>query len=158
VLASGVVAVALVAVFAVTAAPRRASGPVAMSATTLPAYSIAPAAATNSTSSAADAPAPDATLEPVRLAQPLLSTSSGIALPGAPKTVAAPVPLDTAADPVGHSDGLEPATPVHLITDSHVYRLSWGDLDRVIAPDGSIVIDADGMLLGTFADGRFNAD
>lgn len=156
-IATGAVAVAVIAVFTITTAPGRTPGPVAMSATTLPAYTVSP---TEGSSSDAQAPAAasdanDTMFGSVRLAQPLLSTSSGLALTGAPKTVAAPVPLD--ASP-GQSDarGLpDTATPVHIITESHIYRVAFGDLERVLAPDGSIVVDSNGMLLGTFDDGRF---
>lgn len=154
-LATGAVAVAVVAVFAITTTPGRTSGPVAMSATTLPAYSVTavgvPRPATSSDSMT------DASIDSVRLARPLLSPSTGLALMGAPKTVAAPVPLNPSRTSSQPERSTDPNMTVHLITESHVYQLSFGDLERVLAPDASVVVDGEGLLLGSFEDGRFIA-
>lgn len=171
--AGGAVAIAVVGVFALTTAPQRASGPVAMSATTMPAYTVASVAgATSSTDdSSADSlgePSAEASFGSVRLEQPMLSTSAGLALTGAPKTIAAPVPNDDAAATTPSSSDTDteaetdtdteagaPNAIVRIITESHVYVLSWSDLERVMAPDGSIVVDDEGRLVGSFLDGEF---
>lgn len=151
VLASGTVAATVIAVLAITIIPRRAAGPVAMSATTLPPYSVAPAAVQQ---------APSADLrEPVRFERSSLTAASGLALTGAPRLVAAPAGSNTGAQTETSSDAeMPPDARVHVLTASHVYHLTWGDLGRIIAPDESIVVDDTGQLLGTFVDGRFVAD
>ncbi len=39
---------------------------------------------------------------------------------------------------------------VYVLTQSHTYALWWSQIDRLVAPDGSVVVTVDGELLATF--------
>ncbi|MEL6892885.1 MAG: hypothetical protein AAFP84_14905 [Actinomycetota bacterium] len=155
VVATGAVAVTLVAVLAVTVLPRRTPAPVAMSATTLPPFAVAPPTAPVQVDDVATSAVG---IGQVRLERAAIASSDGLALTGAPRTIAAPVDAASTADAASGAAWLAEDDPVHLLTSSHVYHLLWADIDRVVAPDGSLVVDATGRMVGTFVDGRFSPD
>ena len=41
---------------------------------------------------------------------------------------------------------------VYVLTRSHTYAVWWSQIDRLVAPDGAVVVSADGELLATFVD------
>ncbi len=149
--ATGAVAATLVVVLAITILPRRAPAPVAVSATTLPPFEVSAAASVAADESSVER---SNTLDQVRLEQTALASPTGLALTGAPRSIAVPV-VAAEEPPAGE---LPADAVVHLVTSSHVYRLARADLDRTIAPDGTLVVDDRGHIVGSFVDGRFVAD
>ncbi len=148
--ATGAVAATLVVVLAITILPRRAPAPVAVSATTLPPFTVSAAASVASDQASVER----SELDQVRLERTALASPSGLALTGAPRSIA--VPVVAAEEP--RAGELPADAVVHLVTSSHVYRLAWADLDRTIAPDGTLVLDDRGHVVGSFIDGRFVRD
>ena len=45
---------------------------------------------------------------------------------------------------------------VYVLTRSHTYALWWSQVDRLVAPDGAIVVTADGELVAAFVDGELD--
>lgn len=131
----------------VIAAPRRGDAPVAISATTMPPFSLQQPASAAPATVSIDA-------GPLALAaggeRVAVASTFAAGLTGAPRSVAAPLLGDAGT---GDGTGL-----VHLVTTSHVYHVALDDLERVIAPDGSLVIDGDGGVLGRFVGGRYVTD
>ncbi|MEP1126441.1 MAG: hypothetical protein ABJH68_21360 [Ilumatobacter sp.] len=149
VLATGVAAVMMAAVMVVALTPPRATAPSAMSATTLPALTVqVRATATQGTDRATAAQDADA----VRIDRSTLTRDSALSLVGSPGAVSA-APSDPSLLDVAERapDGAE---TVYVISRSRTYSLDWSQIDRLVAPDGSVVVDADGQLLATFVAGQ----
>jgi hypothetical protein len=145
VLATGVVAVMLAAVMVVALTPPRSNAPTAVSATTLPALTVQLRSSAVQSATARDN-------EPVRIDHNTMSRDNALTLIGAPNAVSA-APTDHDAFDVGQRvpDSDE---RVYVLTRSHTYALSWSQIDRLVAPDGSVVVTVDGELVATFADGE----
>lgn len=160
VVATGTAAALLAVVLVVAMSPPRSSAPTAVSATTIPAATVrlqpADGAATGARVTAPQravvaVPAPTAP-GPVRMDR---TVAAGEALPlaGAPAAVA------TAAAQRVDEMSVAGAVPdgddrVVVLTVSHVYDVAWRNLERVAAPDGSLVTNRRGELLATFVDGE----
>jgi hypothetical protein len=167
---TGAVTAVLVAVLVVSFSPKRSAAPSAISATTVPAASVQLRANTAPIGVSTNADGL------VRFEASSVSRDQALTMVGAPNAISsAPlVPgrdLDRSASGSVHddipddiSDGIhdgirvasalpDPDERVLLLTISHTYDVAWGDLDRLDAPDGSIVITRDGRLLATFVDG-----
>jgi hypothetical protein len=142
-LAIGALSVIAVAGLVIAMTPRVSSGPVALNATTVPVSAI-------------DAPAT------VRAAS---ATSAGVAgsrVPiGALLTSFAAFPHAITSTPQLSIDGIDvadhlpdDADVVYVHTDAVTYRLPWGQVDFLAAPNGSVVFDADGNLLAHVSEGE----
>jgi hypothetical protein len=134
-LATGTLAVMIVAVMIVAMTPRSASGPVALSATTTPAFL--------STSMAGEPPLVARPAQPVRLAAFVsmphaISSAPQITLDG--RHIADELP--------------DPADLVLLRTEAVTYQLTWSEVTTLPIPDGSVVVDMDGDLVAHASDGR----
>ena len=155
---TGAVTAVLVAVLVVSFSPKRSAAPSAISATTVPAASVQ--LRTNATPIGVSANVDGL----VRFEASSVSREQALTMVGAPNAISsAPlVPgggLDRSASGSVHDDlhvaatHPDPDEHVLLLTISHTYDVAWGDLDRLDAPDGSIVITREGRLLATFVDG-----
>lgn len=145
VLATGTTALLLAAVLFVALAPPRSSAPTAVSATTLPSATIELQAGASQSD---QSPARDQ----VRPNRSSVLSENGVALVGAPNAVSA-APIGDADDFAVASDVPDHDERVIVLTTSHAYDVSWGDIDDIAAPDGSIVMTRDGRLLATFVSG-----
>jgi hypothetical protein len=142
-LAIGAVAVLAVAGLVVAMTPRASSGPIALSATTVPAPAI-------------DAPAT------VRAASAVSAGVSGSRIPiGALLTSFAAFPHAITSTPQLTIDGTDvadhlpdDADVVYVHTDAVTYRLPWGQVAYLAAPNGSVVFDANGDLLAHVSEGE----
>lgn len=135
-LATGTLAVFVVAAMIVAMTPRRSSAPIALTATTTPI--ILPAAQT----SAELATATD-NRQSIRLA-------SFSAMPNA-----------VASAPQLSLDGRQIAQQLPLLTElvllrteAVTYRLRWVDVPLITVPDGSVVVDSQGDLVAHVSRGR----
>ena len=139
----GAVAVLAVAGLVVAMTPRASSGPIALSATTVPAPAI-------------DAPAT------VRAASAVSAGVSGSRIPiGALLTSFAAFPHAITSTPQLTIDGTAVADHVpddgdvvYVHTDAVTYRLPWGQVAYLAAPNGSVVFDAEGNLLAHVSEGE----
>ena len=139
----GAVAVLAVAGLVVAMTPRASSGPIALSATTVPAPAI-------------DAPAT------VRVASAVSAGVSGSRIPiGALLTSFAAFPHAITSTPQLTIDGTSVADHVpddsdvvYVHTDAVTYRLPWGQVPYLAAPNGSVVFDAEGNLLAHVSEGE----
>lgn len=145
VLATGVAAAMLAAVMVVALSPPRSNAPTAVSATTLPALTVQ---LRSSAIQSTDRSAIARDSEPVRIGNNTMSRDNALALVGSPNAVSAS-PADPADLDVGQHapDGAE---RVYVLTQSHTYVVRWSQVARLVAPDGSAVVTADGELLATF--------
>jgi hypothetical protein len=146
VLATGTTALLLAAVMFVALTPSRSSAPTAVSATTLPSATIE---LQSGASQAGQANARDQ----VRTNRRSILSENGVALVGAPNAVSA-APVGDADDFAVAGDVPDDAERVLVLTASHAYDVSWGDIHDIAAPDGSIVMTRDGWLLATFVSGE----
>ncbi|BAN01215.1 hypothetical protein [Ilumatobacter coccineus] len=138
---SGAIAAVLVAVMVVSVTPRRTNSPSAVSATTIPAASV----------QLRSVGQPVTTIDSVRVEQRGLSNGPTVALAGAPNAIssaptASPTGLAVASQ-IPHDD-----SRVIILTDSFTYDVAWGELERLVVPDGAIVITHEGELIATFVD------
>ncbi len=149
VLATGVAAAMMAAVMVVALTPPRSAAPSAVSATTLPALTVqVRGTAIQGTDRVAVAQEADA----VRIDRSTLTRDSALSLVGSPDAVStAPSNLD-ALDVATRTPNS--ADVVYVLDRSHTYALDWSQIDRLGAPDGSVVVNADGELLATFVDGE----
>lgn len=142
-LAGGTMAVLAVAAMVVAMTPRTSSGPVALSATTTPITARAVLEPPPVTATAA----PPVPIE-VRARTAMLT--SFLAFPHA---VTSGPELDVdgtdVADTAPTADEM-----VFLRTEAVTYRLSWGEVQRMTVPDGSVVFDDDGELVARVSDGE----
>lgn len=142
-----VLAIVLVATISIDRSP----APFAVSATTVPMVRIE--LQRQPAPSAAAAPADD--LRVWSSETHGMTRSSVLAISGAPNAIsAAPV-----ADPDVDSLTLAGRLPsdherVLVLTKSHTYRLMWGDIEEVVAPDEAIVMTLDGGLVAIFVSGE----
>ncbi|MGB0113453.1 MAG: hypothetical protein WBP59_09560 [Ilumatobacteraceae bacterium] len=134
----GLFAVAAVAVAVVAMSPRPTGGTVAISATTTPMTQLA----TISTPTLRT-PTPATAVRPtgVRSAPTLLTTFTA-------------VPHAVSTGPQLELDGVDVATDepdadetVYVRTDDVTYRVRWGHVAELGAPDGTVVFDAAGDLI-----------
>lgn len=149
-LASGVAAVMLTAVMVVALAPPRAGSPVAVSATTLPAATVQ---LRSSSAQVDDGDPSKRTTDIVQIDRNPVSRDNALALVGSPNAVSAAPTADPGSSRVAEQRP-SPNEQVFLLTQSHTYALAWSELDRVGAPDGAVVVTADGGLLATFVNGE----
>ncbi len=145
-LATGVAAAMLAAVMVIAVTPPRSNAPTALSATTLPPITVQLRPAAVQT----EASTPVRHTQPVGIGNSTMTVESSLALVGAP-TALSSAPVDHDALAVGAS---VPAGDerVYVFTDSHTYSVWWSQLDRLVAPDGAVVVNADGELVATFSD------
>ena len=148
-LAGGTMAVLAVAAMVVAMTPRASNGPVALSATTTPITARAVVEAPSATvvpPSSTIVPPSAAAIE-VRPRTALLT--SFVAFPHA-VTPGPQLDVDgtDVVDVAPRDDDL-----VFLRTEAVTYRLSWGDAQLMVVPDGSVVFDADGDLVARVNDG-----
>ncbi len=149
VLAIGAVAVLTVAGLVVAMTPRASSGPIALSATTVPAPAI-------------DAPATVRAATAVSAGVSVSTGVSGSRIPiGALLTSFAAFPHAITSTPQLTIDGTDvadhmpdDADVVYVHTDAVTYRLLWGQVAYLAAPNGSVVFDADGDLLAHVSEGE----
>lgn len=142
-LAIGAVSVLAVAGLVIAMTPRATSGPIALNATTVPASPI-------------DAPAT------VRAASATSAGVSGSRIPiGALLTSFAAFPHAITSTPQLTIDGTDvadhvpgDADVVYVHTDAVTYRLPWGQVAYLAAPNGSVIFDADGDLLAHVSEGE----
>lgn len=135
----------LAAVMVVALTPPRSNAPTAVSATTLPALTVQlRSSAIQSTDQSATA----RDSESVRIRRNTMTLDNALALVGSPNAVsAAPSDHDTLDIGTRLPDATE---RVYVLTQSHTYALWWSQIDRLVAPDGSVVVTVDGELLATF--------
>lgn len=149
-LTAGTLLVALVALVVVATTPAGTSDPVALDATTLPAFVSTPAPASTPAPSSAPVQAVSATgTEPTGASFVRLSATTQIpaAVAAAPRR-SAPV----AADPP------RPTETVVVLAEAGVYRVAWHDLtrhgaDELGLPSRALVLDLDGHAVATILDG-----
>lgn len=147
-LASGT-AVALIAIVMVLAlSPGSATLPTAISATTMP-PAIVQFDSTSSQIGALSEPAQGL----VRIARNSMTSDRALALVGAPNAISA-APVGEAHDFDIASTPPAPGDSVLVLTPTHAFQINWSDIDRIAAPDGSIVVTRDGALVATFVSGE----
>ncbi|MBG7604211.1 MAG: hypothetical protein IZT58_06175 [Actinobacteria bacterium] len=136
-LATGTLAVLMVAAMIISVTPRRSSGPLALTATTTPVLVPSSAQATPQVPNSPDAQ------QPFRLA----SFSA--------------MPNSVASTPQFSLDGLDvteqlpqPTELVLLRTEAVTYQLRWVDVPLFTVPDGSVIVDAHGALVAHVSRGR----
>lgn len=141
----------LAAVMVVALTPPRSDAPNAVSATTLPAVTVqlrsAPALDPDPSSMARTTGTGSVVID-----HNTMSRDNALALVGAPNAVSA-APAHPGALNVGRRlpDDVE---RVHLLTFSHTYSVVWSQIGRLQAPDGSVVVNAEGELIASFHDGE----
>lgn len=141
----------IAAVMVVALTPPKSNAPSAVSATTLPALTVQMrSSATQGTDRVTSTRDADA----VRIDRSTLSRDNAMSLVGSPNAVSTG-PSDPLALDIG--DHVPAATDeVYVLTQSHTYAVQWFEIDRLDAPDGSAVINADGELLAIFVAGELN--
>lgn len=143
-LAGGTLAVMAVALMVVAMTPRTSTGPIALSATTMPIV-------TRATIQVPEQPAP-----PVVRAQSLqLRTNDTLLASYAafPHSVTRVPQLDL--DGTAVADEMPSADEVVLVrTEAVTYEIRWIHAQTMAAPDGSVVFDLDGELVAHVADGE----
>ena len=128
-------------------APPRSSGPLAISATTI--------AASTGQQTQAEARPNERVQNVVRLDRNTVTRDNVVALSGAPRSVSAAP--DANADDLGRASSVpNPDEQVIVLTNSHAYDMTWGDVDQVSAPDGSVVMTPSGELIAVFVDGTLS--
>lgn len=148
VIATGTTALLLAAVLAIALAPSRTSAPIAVSASTLP-----PATIQLRSTPTQPAVAPLIAEQSVLTLRNMMLPDHGVALAGAPNAISAAPVGD--ADDFALARGVPTATDrVIILTTSYAYDVRWGDIDRITAPDASIVMTRDGRLVATFVSGE----
>jgi hypothetical protein len=142
-LAAGTMAVLAVAAMVVAMTPRASNGPVALSATTTP---ITARAVTEPPSANATATPP----VPIEVRERTAMLTTFVAFPHA---VSSGPELDVDGTDVADA---APAVDemVFLRTEAVTYRLSWGDVQRMTVPDGSVVFDDEGDLVARVTEGN----
>lgn len=142
-LAGGTMAVLAVAAMVVAMTPRTSSGPVALSATTTPitARAVVAPPASNSTDSSEAAPVQ------VRPRTALLTSFAAF-----PHAVTPGPQLDIDGTDLAAAKPSDDEM-VFLRTEAVTYQLSWDEAQRMTAPDGSVVFDADGDLVARMHEG-----
>jgi hypothetical protein len=148
ILATGTAAALLAVVLVVALSPMHSTSPTAISATTLP-----PAIVQLENSSSQIGAAVEPTEGLVRMARNSVTRDNALALVGAPNAISA-APVGDAQDFDVASALPEPSERVIVLTRSHAYRVAWNDIDRIAAPDGSIVVTLDGALVAAFVSGE----
>ncbi len=130
-----------VALLVVSMTPRTSSGPIALSATTTPIVARA----------SVETPAPT----PSR-AQSLQMGGSDLLLASFaafPHSVTRVLPLEL--DGTAIADELPAGNEVVVVrTEAVTYEMRWSVAESMIAPDGSVVFDAEGELVALVADGE----
>lgn len=136
-------AVLAVAVMVVAMTPRTSSGPVALSATTIPITARAAIA------SPSTIPAPPASVSVQVRSRPAALLTSFAAFPHA-VTSGPQLDLDgtDVADTAPGDDEI-----VFVRTEAVTYRMQWDDAQMIEAPDGSVIFDSHGDLVAHVADG-----
>lgn len=157
VLATGTAAVVMAAIMFVALTPPTSSDPTAVGATTIPSAAVLLQNSSRTTESprttqiAVTQPA----LGAVRIDRNSVSRDNALTLLGAPNAVSAAPTGD--ADEMDVAGSLpEPDERIIVLTFSHTYDIAWGQIDRVEAPDGSIVMTRDGELIASFVDGALH--
>ncbi len=149
VLATGVAVAMMAAVMVVALTPPRSNAPSAVSATTLPALTVQiRGTATQGTDRVVVAQEADA----VRVDRSTLTRDSALSLVGSPDAVSA-APSDTRALDVAERVP-DAAETVFVLDRSSTYAVDWWQIDRLVAPDDSVVVNAEGELLATFVAGQ----
>ena len=141
----------LAAVMVVSLTPPKSNAPIAVSATTLPALT---SQLRGSATQDANQVATDRNDEQVRIGRIMMSRDNAPALVGSPNAVSA-APADPEALVVGQREP-DDGERVYVLTTTHTYVVRWWQIDRVEAPDGSAVVNADGELLARFGDGEID--
>jgi hypothetical protein len=141
-LAGGTMAVLAVAAMVVAMTPRTSSGPVALSATTTPITARAVTTPPSVTGTAA----PPVPIE-VRARTAMLTSFVSF-----PHAVTSGPELDVDGTDVADASPAQDET-VFLRTEAVTYRLSWGDVQQMTIPDGSVVFDDEGDLVARVSDG-----
>lgn len=150
VLATGVAAAMLAVVMVVALTPPRSDAPVAVSATTLPAMT---SQLRGSAVQSSDQNQTARDSEQVRIGSNTMSRDNALTLVGAPNAVSA-ASANPSADVGKRLPGDDER--VYVLTRSHTYALWWSQVDRLVAPDGAIVVTADGELVAAFVDGELD--
>lgn len=139
----------MAAVIVIALTPPKSDAPTAVSATTLPALTVQLRSESVQT---VDRETMVREPETVRINRNSMSRDHALALVGSPNAVSAapsdPETLDVAEQLP------DDAARMYVLTTSHAYKVHWSQIDRIIAPDGSVVITADGALVATFVDGE----
>ena len=143
VFATGVLAIALVAAIVISIEPTPPP-PDAVAATTI--------AVIAATAQERD-PTPVSEPAPVLLRQHSVTIARSLVLTGAPAAVSAKHVTDPADLTLAPHSPDAPHTEV-LLTRTHTFLVDWGDLNRIDAPDGAVVVSSDGHLLATFVSGE----
>lgn len=138
----------LAVVMVVALTPPRSNAPVAVSATTLPAMT---SQLRGSAVQSSDQNQTARDSEQVRIGSNTMSRDNALTLVGAPNAVSvASANADVGKRLPGDDER------VYVLTRSHTYALWWSQVDRLVAPDGAIVVTADGELVAAFVDGELD--
>lgn len=141
----------LAVVMVVALTPPRSNAPVAVSATTLPAMT---SQLRGSAVQSSDQNQTARDSEQVRIGSNTMSRDNALTLVGAPNAVSVASANRGAADVGKRLPGDDER--VYVLTRSHTYALWWSQVDRLVAPDGAIVVTADGELVAAFVDGELD--
>ncbi len=141
-LAGGTMAVLAVAAMVVAMTPRPSSGPVALSATTTPITARA-------VLEPPTVPVTAAPPVPIEVRARTAMLTSFVAFPHA---VTSGPELDVDGTDVAESAPAQDEI-VFLRTEAVTYRLTWGEVQQMTVPDGSVVFDDNGDLVARVSDG-----
>ncbi len=147
VVATSMAAVMLAAVMVVALAPPKSNAPSAISATTLPALTVQ-MRSPSVQSGDATARGP----ETVRIGRTMVSRDDALPLVGSPNAISAGPSNTDVLDIADHEP--ENGDRIYVLTPSHTFGIRWSQIERIEAPDGSVVVDANGALLATFVSGE----
>lgn len=137
VLAAGALAVFAVAALVVVVTPRPAAGPLSISATTSPVVRVL-----------SPDPAPFQATLPARPTVRLVSSFTAY-----PHSIASASVADVDGTSVADEEPSASAA-VLVRTDKVTYRLKWSQVPMLSAPDGTVVYDLDGQVVGRFIGGE----
>jgi hypothetical protein len=148
ILATGAAAALIAVVMVVALGPGHVNSPTALRSTTLP-PAIVQLDNASSQIGASSEPAQGL----VQIARTTMTGNNALALVGAPNAISG-APVGDARDFDVASALPRPDERVIVLTLTHAYRIAWSDIDRIAAPDGSIVVTRDGALVATFVSGE----
>jgi len=151
-LAGGAAAVMAVGLLVVSMTPGASSGPVALSATTTPILERATISAAPRDPAAAS-PTPQRPLARVQSVQLRTSDTLLASMSSFPHSVTKAPQLDLdGADVAGEPPQRDDI--VFVRTDAVTYEVRWDHAQSMLAPNGSVVFDADGQLLAYVVSGE----
>lgn len=158
ILATGTLAVIVVAALVVTISPRRSNGPVALTATTLPAAAQTFRSAVSTVTTGDLQAGVVALANSVRTARIDDFTAIPSAIASVPGGVASGgmVLTDIAADQIAFSNVMLPdlTDEVNVISRDFTYAVEWREVAQLTTVDDAVVVANDGAIIAIISDGR----